>query len=392
MNICFVYKLYPIDKNYDSGIGKYLTNLASELARNNNVIILTTSIKPRVIKSANLTIYALQYPKYTNRTLLLLKHIYNVAIFLPKLVRKYKLDLIEFVNWETEGLLFTLIPNKILKIPVIVRLHTPSFVEHQIYSRKLYFSEKIKEYFEKIFVNQKENHLIASTVFNANKCKMVYQIKKRISIAPLGIKIPSHKEIVPFSHNYPVKILYIGRLEARKGIDILIKAIPKVLSRVTRVKFIIVGRENVDTKWIVKLRNTIEYKYLEKINFLGYVEKNETIKRLYQNADICVFPSRYESFGLTILEAMGFGKPVIASKVGGIPEIIEDRVNGILVRPRSHDLAKNIVALVKNPKLRNKIGKKGRLVSQDKFSIKKMAYTTINYYSSIISLGKNTRI
>src|SRR3989344_1903037 len=145
MNICFVYKQYPIDKNYDSGIGKYLNDLASVLKKKHNVIIITTSEKPRTIISEKLTIYAINYPKSGRRVIAFLKHIINIALILPKIIRRHNIEIIEFANWECEGVFFTLTINKFFKIPVVIRLHTPSFLVNKFErGQKRYFSEKVK--------------------------------------------------------------------------------------------------------------------------------------------------------------------------------------------------------------------------------------------------------
>jgi len=100
MNICFVDKYFPIDNNYDAGIGKYLSDLTSELTERNKVTIITTSKKPRVIKKKNLTIYAIKYPSTKRESLNFLLHLLKIAIFLPKIINKEKIEIIEFANWE----------------------------------------------------------------------------------------------------------------------------------------------------------------------------------------------------------------------------------------------------------------------------------------------------
>ena len=76
-------------------------------------------------------------------------------------------------------------------------------------------------------------------------------------------------------------------------IDILIKAIPKVLKVVNNARFTIVGRENTKSDWLIDLRNSIQYKFLDRVYFLGYINNLKTLDKLYQNSDICVIPSRY---------------------------------------------------------------------------------------------------
>jgi glycosyltransferase involved in cell wall biosynthesis len=382
MNICFVYKLYPLDKVYDSGIGRYLSDLADELKQNHKVVILTTADKPRIIKSKNLIIYAIKYPRINNRSMALFIHLFNVAVELAKIITKEKIDLIEFSNWESEGILFTLIMNKFYKIPVVIRLVTPSAIDHKFNSSAKYLSENIKEYLEKLFVNQKENFLTTTTKYNATVCQNIYSIDKSkpIDIIPLGIK--SVENIHPPKNSQSTNILYVGRLEPRKGIDILIKSIPMVLNKNNNFNFMIVGRDNYNNKWLDDLKNSIPYDYLKKVHFLGYINNPKTLKKLYMDADICVVPSRYESFGLTVLEAMSYGKIVIANHRGGIPEIIIDKFNGILIKKlTAKKLAHTIIDSVH---IKSEIRINALNTIKERLNSIKMAQNSLSLYKKLI--------
>jgi glycosyltransferase involved in cell wall biosynthesis len=388
MNILFVYKYYPFDGNYDSGIGRYLSELTNELKKKNKVFILTTAPKSKRIRSGNLTIYSMPFPKAKNRSVLFIKQMINVARNLTTIIKRHKIDIVEFANWESEGLIFTLTLNKIIKMPTVIRLHTPSVIDNNISERQKYFSDKVKEYCEKIFVSQKENNLTTSTYFNAKECIKVYGLKKHIEIIPLGIKpkIIKQKHIPRHTLCHPIiTILFVGRLEKRKGIDILIKSIPIVLKKYKNVKFVIVGRENQNEKWVSDLRNSLPFDCLNNVNFLGYIKDPKKLDKIYINSDICIIPSRYESFGLVVLDAMNYGKAIVTSKVGGIPEIIRNKKDGYLINPVVKELAKSINKLVASKKIRKKLESSARKRAGDNFSSKTMAKKTSDFYEKILS-------
>ncbi len=382
MNICFVYKSYPIDGNYDSGIGRYLLDLTSELTKKNKITIVTTSNKPRIIKGKNLTIYAFKYPNHTQKSLSFINHLINIAARLPKIIKENNIEIIEFANWESEGFLFTALVNKFLNKPIVIRLHTPSVIDHKYLGGSVYFSEKLKEHVEKLFVNQEGNFLTSSTKFNAYECKKVYSMNKDINIIPLGIKAKKNVNRPQQTMDHPLNVLFVGRLERRKGIDILIEAIPKVLSKNKNFKFLIVGQENNNHGWITKLRNSIQYNYLNNVNFLGYIASPKTLDRIYKNSNICVIPSRYESFGLVILDALNHQKAVIANKVGGIPEILDNNT-AILISADSNNLANSILKLSEKSILTG-ISKNGKQLINMKFNSVLMAKNTLNFYSRVI--------
>jgi glycosyltransferase involved in cell wall biosynthesis len=125
----------------------------------------------------------------------------------------------------------------------------------------------------------------------------------------------------------------------------------------------------------------------ENIQFLGKV-KNDELINAYQNCDIFVAPSYYESFGLIYAEAMAWGKPVIGTKVGGIPDVVDDNKNGILVPPGNEiELASAIIRLADSHELRSSMGLAGRKRIKENFSVEEMARRSVQHYGELL-LGK----
>ena len=120
--------------------------------------------------------------------------------------------------------------------------------------------------------------------------------------------------------------------------------------------------------------------FRENYSFLGYHDKKSLVS-YYNNSDIYVLPSFSESFSLTLVEAMSCGVTPVVSNIGGPSEIVEDYVNGILIRPGSvRDIAKAIVFLLDNPSIRKKMGNKARKTVEEKFSWKLAAKKTSSIY------------
>ena len=146
-------------------------------------------------------------------------------------------------------------------------------------------------------------------------------------------------------------ILYAGRLSREKGVHILVSAMQKVLKVYPEVQLIIAGegQEKENLKKQAK-----ELKIEKNISFLGYVEN---IKKFYKKAYFVVIPSLWmENFCTVALEAMAHGKSIVASRIGGFPEIIEDGKNGFLFNPGDKDvLAKVIIRLLEEPELVQKM-------------------------------------
>lgn len=173
------------------------------------------------------------------------------------------------------------------------------------------------------------------------------------------------------------KVLYLSRLVGKKGVDILMRAIPKILKS-TDAHFIFAGpgKDSYFKKY--NLSN-------KRYTFLGYVD-HELTPSLYALADIFVLPSFYENFPISVLEAMASEIAVVATNVGGIPEMITPGYNGVLIPPKDIDsLANALIMLIENDHLRKKMGRNARKTVLRKFTWEKTAKLTVEYYEEILS-------
>lgn len=162
-----------------------------------------------------------------------------------------------------------------------------------------------------------------------------YQIKKTRHLSRSHYAAPEEKIV-----------LFVGRLVQEKGAQILIEAIPKVLHYYAGTKFIIAGKGPAADYLKNKARDMGIY---ERIFFTGYID-DTTRDFLYQEADVAVFPSLYEPFGMVALEAMAARTPIVVADVGGLSEIVKHEVNGLKCYPgNSSSLADNILRLLYEP-------------------------------------------
>lgn len=147
-------------------------------------------------------------------------------------------------------------------------------------------------------------------------------------------------------------VLYIGRLEHVKGVEVLLRALPAVTAEVPDVHLNIVG-DGPDRARLESLAN--ELVVSEWVTFSGWLQ-GKAVTHAYKNARVQVVPSIWpENLPTVVIEALAVGRPVIGSRVGGIPELIRDGVTGKIVEPgSSDDLAKALISLLKDPNLANK--------------------------------------
>jgi len=147
----------------------------------------------------------------------------------------------------------------------------------------------------------------------------------------------------------------VGRLVPQKGHRYLIDAMPMILKAVPKARLLIVGRGGLQAQ----LEEQVSGLALSRhVRLAG---RRRDIPRLLAAMDVFAFPSLWEGFGIALLEAMTMELPVVASDVDGIPEVVQDRITGILVPPRSSvPLAEALIALLNRQALARAMGKRGK--------------------------------
>jgi len=184
---------------------------------------------------------------------------------------------------------------------------------------------------------------------------------------------PEGEKIKEFS-DYPT-ILFLGRLDPRKGLPILIKALPEIKKEISDIKLIIVGRG--------KLPEDIPVSVKDSIIFKGEVS-NEMVPVYYRSVDLYCSPAiGGETFGIVLLEAMASGTPVIASDIEGYREVIPTK--DMLFRKGNHRaLASKIIFLLRNDLIRNKIREIG-LNTARKYDWVSIAKMTESFYKELLT-------
>jgi phosphatidyl-myo-inositol alpha-mannosyltransferase len=203
-------------------------------------------------------------------------------------------------------------------------------------------------------------------------------------IIPNGIDLdyfsPANSPLPEFQDE-KTNILFVGRLENRKGLEYLLKAYRLIKPDCPNCRLIVVGP---GTRLRRKYEKNIAESGLPDVVFTGRVDYKE-LPRFYKTADIfCAPATGHESFGIVLLEAMATGKPVIASDISGYRSVITDGLDGILVPPKQEvPLAQAISSLMQNKTLRLQIGEKGRRKSLD-FGWDKVSRRVMDYYTRIL--------
>jgi glycosyltransferase involved in cell wall biosynthesis len=178
-------------------------------------------------------------------------------------------------------------------------------------------------------------------------------------------------------------VLYTGRVAYVKGSLVLLGAVQAVTRECPQTQFVIAGARHtsIDNSTLNRLLEVGEVG--RHVNMLGHVSWHE-LTEWYRKASIFVLPSYYETGGLSAIEAMAFGLPVVASRAGGLPEVVDDGVTGILVPPGdSEALAEAVIQLQREPAMRRRMGQAGRERVLAEFTVDRVLPQTLSVYESL---------
>ncbi len=225
-----------------------------------------------------------------------------------------------------------------------------------------------------------KNVLINSKIMN----EQVHLVHS--GVAPVKIPRGSRKKILE-ELKAPEKTLLVGDVASlvdHKGHKYLLDAIPAVIEEIPGALFVLAGEGN--------LRNALEI----QAQILGITDKNirflghrDDIPALLGAMDLFVMTSHLEGLCTSIIDAMLAKVPVVATKAGGIPDLITDRATGLLAENRSPDsIAKKLIQALKNASFRKKIAKAGNIKAGEEFTSRKMVESTIDAYQKIINTPK----
>ncbi len=179
-------------------------------------------------------------------------------------------------------------------------------------------------------------------------------------------------------------VLYVGRLVPQKGVEYLIRAMPRISWRFPEAKFVIVGEG-----W---MRGHLEWLADQsgqrwRTNFTGFISDEDLIA-LTKGADVMVVPSVYEPFGIVALEGMAAGVPVVASQVGGLAEVVEHDKTGVWAYPRSPDsIAWGVERVLSDTGYRDWLVKNATEAVKSRFSWEAVAKQTVEVYKRVLGEG-----
>lgn len=296
------------------------------------------------------------------------------VVKLLKIIKRYKINLLHSQGFKATSLsafvcFFT-------KTPLVSSIHT--FLENKFYLKIFSVLSKL---LKKIITGSET--LRSDLIKNGIEKQRIITIYNGIDIHNDLIsneKIKNKKIELGFSEDY-LLVGNVSRFAKQKGIKYYLESIPDVLKEIDNVRFLLVG-EGPEEK---NIKKTIEELNIQK--FIKILPYQENINEILSILDLLILSSVSDVFPMIILEAMRKQIPVVATKVGGIPELINSEENGILVESKnSSALSKAIISLLNDEEKRKNMGKRGKEILEKKFTKEIMVENTIKVYEEILGI------
>lgn len=292
--------------------------------------------------------------------------------------RRMRPDLVN-IHFLGANAFYIMLLHMIMRFKIVVTLHGTIEAPYKDLAQT-------EGYWEAKILNWTANRILhqASTIVCISQylCKKVIttfpDLKPKCKILPIGLEFPDSTQTNVERSNF---ILGAGRLSYEKGFDILIKAFEEVSQNFPDLRLVIVG----DGDERPRLERMVASSNLtDKVLFHGEVKRAKVLE-LLSECKMVVVPSRIEGFGAIILEAMAMGTPIVATSVGGIPELIDDGETGFLVAPEnSEKLAAKTCFLLTNSHLLSQVGARARLNLQGKYDWNEIARQYEDVYRNVL--------
>ncbi|MEM1509821.1 MAG: glycosyltransferase family 4 protein [Thermofilaceae archaeon] len=343
------------------GLGRAVTSIARRMARRVNVYILTIGLPGHVFDETENKLRVLRVDPFLLRSTGLVSWVYafNMLMIAKALTSIPRPDIIHVHDWLGAPAGVSL--KHILRIPLIATMHATEYgrsrgriwspMQHQIH----YWEWRLTYEAWRVFVCSKSMRDEVTAAFSLPSDK-VSVLPNGIDLAEIDARTPSAEERSRYALPWEKIVFFAGRHVYDKGVDVLVNAARMVLSKRDDVKFVVAG----DGPMRAQLMDLARYFGLgEKILFTGRLSDDELYK-VMKIADVVAIPSRYEPFGIVALEAMAAAKPIVASKVGGLSELVVDNETGIVVPPEDSPALAEAIERVLNDPRSQEMGYRGR--------------------------------
>lgn len=374
MHICFITNEYPKPGYPHGGLGSFVKTIAEALVLKGiqvSVVGINYDQTNEYVMESGVHIHRLKKNNVKGFSWLL-----NAIALNQKIKFIHKNQAIDIVESPELGLAFI---KKIKEIKYVIRLHGGHHFFAEAENRGI---DTWKGFQEKISFKKADAFIAVSEYVKTHTNKYLSFYNKKIEIINNPISLDNFKPI-PEVKTVNHSIVFVGTVCEKKGIRQLVLAMPYVLKQFPDAHLHIYGRDWFfpnKKSYMAYLQELIKNQNILNISFHGLVSQ-EQLPEIYQQANVCVFPSHVETQGLVAPEAMAMEKIVIFTKFGPGPETIIDHETGLLCNPlEPNDIAEKIIWTFTHKENSILIGKKAREAVLEKFNPNILIKRNIDFY------------
>ena len=357
------------------GSGILATRLGIEFAKRGHEVHFVTYERPVAIQGVdyeNVSVHlvsVVEYPlfRYPPYTIALGSEMFRVS-------QQYRLDLFH-VHYAIPHSTAAFLSKQMTGTPYVVTLHgsdvtilgsDPSYLPVNTHSV------------------ESADAITAVSSFMAKIAHERLGIEQEITIIPnlvdVDVFTQAPREIIERNMKRDIVVIHVSNFRPVKRVQDLIYAMSIVAKEVDGARLVLVG-DGPDRYRIERLVETLDLR--RHVHLTGY---RSDVPNLLRCSDVLVLPSETESAPLTLLEGLSCGLPVVATRVGGIPEIVENNVNGFLVPPKHPEaIAEKILELNSDKELRARLGKAARMTVLERYTAEKVVPLYEEVYNKVLS-------
>ncbi len=378
MHICFIASEFPLPGMTFGGIGTFLISYSKILIQNGHSVSIVGIVAPK--NECEVTVEGVNIYYKGQSKVKGLAWFFNSKMISKTITEIHKKNPIDIVEAQEAGFAFVKIPKE---IPKVIRMHGGHYFFSKFENKK---TNKWKAWQEQKSFKNCDAVISTSEFVKTQTSKYInFKNKKQVTINnPILMDM-----FYPADTSKATKglAIFAGTLCEKKGIRQLCFAIPEIVAKVPEFHLYAYGRDwffpdgTSYKKWLLEqLSDEIK----SKITFKDPVPYKD-LPKVYEQGEICIFPSHMEVQGLVAPEAMSMRKPVVFTQYGPGPETIDDGVNGWLCEPKlPESIAKTVIKVFKSREHFEMIGKNARDKVESKFSPSIIYKKNMNFYNELL--------
>ena len=398
MKVAFLSREYPPDTAW-GGIATVYHSLACALVqRGHEVHVICQAVgETKELIDNGVFVYRVGTNPKRYSAVARINYSFFAWLKLREIIKQYDIEIVEATYWGAEALLYSLRR----RTPLVVRtdVSASDILRTRTYAgTKELLSLKLLSLLEGFTAKRADRVIAISNGMYTRAVEELHIDPGKVDIVPHAVDTAKYsyiesdvRERLGIPRDVPL-VLFVGRLEARKGVHVLCQAIPEVIGSMPSARFVLVGRDTTTPQGgSVKSYITKQAErrgFSDNLALIDFMFPDE-LTALYSACDVFVLPSLWEGFSMVVLEALACGKPVVATSVGGVPDIGLTPPSGIVVAPNNtKELTEAILALLSlNDEDKRLAARKNRELIESRFSIPGWVDKVVEVYEKALKNG-----